>query len=249
MTNTLDLKRSKDRKTTPSATPSGKVANVSNAFGLLSGRDYSCPAQTSACEKVCYAGRLEKVFTGFRKVMEHNYNAVKNASYEDLVSSLDSIIKDFIKESDKRKSAKVFRIHHDGDFFSNTYAKAWATVMLANPAVTFWAYTRSFTPVCNVVAELADVPNLTLYLSVDSDNETYAKDVLTAFPRVRVATLTDTASEGKRVMVSLGRKVGGACPEVLGRIPLITNEGGACFSCGLCITGKSDIRFASKGVV
>jgi hypothetical protein len=81
MTNTLDLKRSKDRKTTPSATPNGKVANVSNAFGLLSGRAYSCPSQTNACEKVCYAGRLEKVFTGFRKVMEHNWNAVKNASY------------------------------------------------------------------------------------------------------------------------------------------------------------------------
>jgi hypothetical protein len=181
--------------------------------------------------------------------MEHNYNAVKNASYEDLVSSLDSIIKDFIVESDKRKSAKVFRIHHDGDFFSNTYAQAWATVVRNNPAVTFWAYTRSFTPACNVVADLAGIPNLTLYLSVDEDNETYAKDVLVTFPSVRVATLTDTASEGKRVMVSLGRKVGGACPEVLGRIPLITTEGGACFSCGLCVTGKADIRFASKGVV
>jgi hypothetical protein len=118
-----------------------------------------------------------------------------------------------------------------------------------NPAVTFWAYTRSFTPACNVVSDLAGIPNLTLYLSVDEDNETYAKDVLVTFPSVRVATLTDTASEGKRVMVSLGRKVGGACPEVLGRIPLITTEGGACFSCGLCVTGKADIRFASKGVV
>lgn len=247
MTNTLDLRRSTDRKTTPSASPNGKTANISNAFGLLSGRDYSCPAQTSACEAVCYAGRLEKVFGGFRKVMEHNYNAVKDASYRDLVLSLDAIIKDFIRDADKRKCARVFRIHHDGDFFSRLYASAWARVIRQNPSVTFWAYTRSFTPACNVVDLLADLPNLTLYLSVDSDNVEWAKIAYDFHPTVRLATLTDTADEGKTVLDSFGVR-GGACPEVLGRIPLITSEGGACFSCGLCITGKANIRFASKGV-
>ena len=39
-------------------------------------------------------------------------------------------------------------------------------------------------------------------------------------------------------------KPGAACPEVIKRIPLITNKGGACISCRLCPEGKSDIRFS-----
>lgn len=248
MTNTLDLRRSTDRKTTPSVTRSGKAPNIANAFGLMSGRNFSCPGQTSACETVCYAGKLERIFPAFGKAMLHNWNAVKSASYSDLVSSLDAIIKDFISDANKRNCAKVFRIHHDGDFFSRTYARAWAKVIRNNPDVTFWAYTRSFTPGINVVDILADIPNLTLYLSVDSDNAAWAPIIRAEFPRVRMATLTDTFDNGTALMSDIGMaRPGAACPEVKGAIPLIDEKGGACFSCGLCITGKADIRFASKG--
>lgn len=247
MTNTLNLRRSTDRKTTPSATPNGKVANIANAFGLLSGRDYSCPGQTAACEAVCYAGRLEKIFGGFRNAMAHNYEALSNASFSDMVKSLHAIIGDFRKDANKRGCDKVFRIHHDGDFFSREYAAAWRMVCLLNPDITFWAYTRSFLPGCNVVDILADIPNLTLYLSVDADNLEWAKIVAAEWPSVNIATLTDTADEGTDMMLSFRERKGGACPEVLGRIPLITAEGGACVSCSLCVFGKADIRFAAKG--
>lgn len=245
--NTLGLRLSTDRKTTPSANASGKVANIANAFGLLSGRDYSCPGQTNACEAVCYAGKLEKLFGGFRDVMTNNYNAVANASYTDLVFSLNAIVHEFIAKADKRGCEKVFRIHHDGDFLNRSYASAWATVIRANPSVRFWAYTRSFLPGCNVVDILADIPNLTLYLSIDSDNLEWAKVILEEYPNVKAATLTETADQGSEMMLSFRDRKGGACPEVLGRIPLITTNGGACFSCQLCIVGKSDIRFGSKG--
>jgi hypothetical protein len=180
--------------------------------------------------------------------MESNYNAVKDASFSDLRESLDAIVKDFIKDADKRGCDKVFRIHHDGDFLNRTYASAWAHVIHNNPSVHFWAYTRSFIPGANVVDILADIPNLTLYLSVDSDNAEFARIILAEFPTVKAATLTDYAADGIPVMESLGRnRPGGACPEVMGRIPLITPEGGACVSCGLCVFGKADIRFAVKG--
>jgi hypothetical protein len=247
MTNTLNLRRSTDRKTTPSANKAGKVANIANAFGLLSGADYSCPGQTEACKAVCYAGRLEKIFGGFRAVMTDNWNALSNASYSDMVNSLDAIVKDFITDADKRGCDKVFRIHHDGDFFSRGYASAWANVVKRNPSVHFWAYTRSFLPGCNVVDILADIPNLTLYLSVDVDNLEWAKVITAEYPSVKVATLTDTADEGSDMMLSFRERKGGACPEVMGRIPLITPEGGACVSCSLCVFGKADIRFAAKG--
>src|SRR6478752_2913960 len=246
-TNTLNLRRSTDRKTTPSANNAGTQANIANAFGMLSGRDFSCPGQTSACEAVCYAGRLEKIFKGFRNVMAENWEALKGASYADMVFSLDAIVKDFIADANKRDCDKVFRIHHDGDFFSRGYASAWATVIRNNPSVHFWAYTRSFIPGANVVDILADIPNLTLYLSVDADNLEWAKVITAEYNSVKVATLTDTADEGSEMMLEFRERKGGACPEVMGRIPLITPEGGACVSCSLCVFGKADIRFAAKG--
>ena len=248
MTNTLNLRRSTDRKTTPSAARTGKTANIANAFGMLSGREFSCPGQTAACASVCYAGKLENLFPGFRNVMSHNWDMLSTASYSDMVMSLDAIVKDFIADTVKRDCDRVFRIHHDGDFFSRSYASAWANVIRRNPSVTFWAYTRSFIPACNVVDILADIPNLTLYLSVDDGNASWARIVREEWPSVLLATLTDTAAEGADLMAELGEsRPGAACPEVLGRIPLITAEGGACFSCGLCVTGKANIRFAAKG--
>lgn len=247
MTNTLNLRRSTDRKTTPSATP-GNNPNIANAFGLLSGSGASCPGQTSACGSVCYAGKLEKAFPSFGNVMLANWEAIRNASFRDMRDSLDALIKDFVRDCDRRKCARVFRIHHDGDFFSRRYASAWASVIRNNPSVTFWAYTRSFLPGINVVDILAELPNLTLYLSVDHDNYMWAEPIRAEFPRVRVATLTETFAEGTSLMAQIGKdRPGAACPEVKGAIPLITPVGGACWSCGLCIHGKADIRFASKG--
>lgn len=246
-TNTLGLRLSTDRKTTPSANAKGTQANIANAFGMLSGRDYSCPGQTATCERVCYAGKLERIFGGFRDVMTANYNAIVNASFTDLVFSLNAIVGDFRVAANKRNCDKVFRIHHDGDFLNRTYASAWAMVIQANPDITFWAYTRSFIPGANVVDILADIPNLTLYLSVDEDNLAAAKIVLAEYPSVKAATLTDTADEGTEMMLSFRERKGGACPEVMGRIELITPEGGACVSCSLCVFGKADIRFAAKG--
>ena len=41
-------------------------------------------------------------------------------------------------------------------------------------------------------------------------------------------------------------KVGAKCPENRKQIPLISKEGSACVSCGLCIHNKSDIVFSAK---
>lgn len=247
MTNTLNLRRSSDRKTANSVARTGKTANIANAFGLLSGADNSCPGQTSACGSVCYAGKLEKIFPGFRNAMTENWNSVQNASTSDIARSLSALISDFRADCVKRNAEMAFRIHHDGDFFSRGYARAWASVIRNNPDVQFWAYTRSFTPGINVVDILADIPNLTLYLSVDNGNREWVGEIIAEHSDVLIATLTDTAAEGTEMMREWRNRPGAACPEVMGRIPLITTDGGACFRCGLCITGKADIRFAAKG--
>ena len=56
------LKRSHDRKVTNLVNNAGNGSLIQNTFGLPAGKNYSCPGATSICEKVCYAGKLEKLY-------------------------------------------------------------------------------------------------------------------------------------------------------------------------------------------
>jgi Gene product 88 len=244
----MTLKRSNDRKTANLSNRAGKQPLIANAFGLPAGKAYSCPGATSVCESVCYAGKLEKVFPSMRALLEHNWQILSNADYGTMVRELNAMIQDFIADCDKRGAEKAFRIHWDGDFFSREYASAWANVVRRNPDVTFWVYTRSFTDKLNVIDLIADIPNLSVYLSVDVANEEWADVIIAEYPSVMVASLSDTMDNAAKVIerVRGTNRPGAKCPELIGAIPLIDIKGGACFSCQLCPKGKADIRFASS---
>ena len=235
------LKRSNDRKVTNLVTPNGKQSAIANTFGLPAGKEFSCPSQTSVCAKVCYAGKLEKVYPAVRELLMHNWNALQGASRIDMAVMIDIMISEFIHDCEKRNAPKVFRIHWDGDFFSDDYAKAWRLVITQFPDVQFWVYTR----VESAARILAGIDNLALYFSTDSDNKYIATD-LKAEGLVKLAYLADTFAEGKEDMLKMTGKVGAMCPENAKRIPLISEKGSACVSCGLCVNGKSDIRFSVK---
>lgn len=239
------LKRSSDRKV--ANTPTNKIKN---AFGLPAGQAYSCPGATTVCESVCYAGNvkgIEKRFPNVHKTMIHNWNLLKDASFSQMVVMLNSMIVEFEKECDKKGAEKAFRIHWDGDFFSRQYASAWAYVVRLHPETTFWVYTRSFTDKLNVVDLIADIPNLAVYLSVDSVNAEWAPEIIAEYPGIKIAALSDTMVNAGEVITEIrgGNRPGAKCPELIGAIPLISLKGGACFACQLCPQGKADIRFAS----
>jgi hypothetical protein len=244
----MSLRRSTDRKTANLATPNGKTPAIANAFGLPSGRAFSCPGATSVCESVCYAGKLERLFPGMRAVMLANWDAIKDASYFEMRDMLGVMIAEFVADCDRRNAFPAFRIHHDGDFFSRDYAQAWADTVRAFPNVQFWVYTRSFTPGINVTDIIADIPNLAVYISVDTDNMRYARTIIDEFPSIRLASLMETSGEAAGMIRGIREdsRPGAKCPENVKQIPLITAEGGACFTCGICVTGKADVRFATK---
>ena len=78
------LKRSNDRKVANAVSKNGKTPTIANTFGLPSGKAYSCPGETSVCSKVCYAGKLEKIYKGVRDNLLHNWNLLKDANYEEM---------------------------------------------------------------------------------------------------------------------------------------------------------------------
>jgi hypothetical protein len=237
----MPLLRSKDRKVTNAVSPNGKTPTIANTFGLPAGKDYSCPGATSVCENVCYAGKLEKVFPTVKKNLLHNWELLKDADSDTMVSLLSEMIDEFIKDCDKRNAQKLFRIHWDGDFFNDTYANAWKTVILNNPSIQFWVYTR----VKSAALILNGIDNLSLYYSTDSENIKIGVD-LKINNGIRLAYLAKNFAVGQADMKAMIGKVGAKCPENNKQIPLISTKGSACVSCSLCVYSKSDIVFSSS---
>ncbi|QBJ01177.1 hypothetical protein PBI_ARISSANAE_92 [Mycobacterium phage Arissanae] len=231
------LKRSKDRKVTNAVNGKGTTAMIANSIGLPSGRGYSCPEATDFCSEICYAGKLEKIYKGVSAVLLHNWELLRDASLEDTTVLLAEMIAAFVKESDKRKARKIFRIHWDGDFFSPVYTAAWARVIRDNPDVQFWAYTRVGTAALFLHAQ--KLSNLSLYFSSDEDNVTVAR--MLEGKGINIAHVARSFDAGKAEFPKATR-----CPENNGSIPLISDKGSACARCGLCVDGRKSVLFSTS---
>jgi ferredoxin len=234
------LKRSNDRKVANLVTKNGKQAAIANTFGLPAGKAYSCPGATSVCESVCYAGKLEKIFPGVKTNLLHNWALLKDADGLTMVMLLTEMIDEFIADCEKKEAPKLFRIHWDGDFFNDTYTNAWKFVIEHNPDIQFWVYTR----VKSAALILKDIDNLSLYYSTDSENVKTGVSLKNDHG-IRLAYLAKNFAVGQADMKEMIGKPGAKCPENLKAIPLISNAGSACVSCGLCVYSKADIVFSA----
>ncbi len=237
----MKLKRSNDRKVANLVTKNGKQAAIANTFGLPAGKNFSCPGATSVCESVCYAGKLEKLFPGVKTNLLHNWELLRNAENDTMVSLLKDMIAEFVVDCNKKNAPKLFRIHWDGDFFNDTYTYAWKTVIEDNADIQFWVYTR----VKSAALILKDISNLSLYYSTDDENKEIGHE-LKRDNNIRLAYLGKTFAVTESTMKELTGKPGAKCPENMKSIPLISSNGSACVSCGLCVYGKADIRFSAS---
>ena len=231
------LKITKDRKVANSVMPSGKQARIANAFSLPAGHNYSCPGATDYCEAICYAGKLEKIFKGFRDNVMHNWNILKDIDGLAMENLLTAAIGEFVEQCDKWNAPKHFRIHADGDFFNNDYIMAWIHVMKAFPDVQFWVYTRNVTAAVRI--HKAMIRNCSLYFSGDPVNASIA-NMLHRTYGINIAMVADTFNEAKELFDGKATR----CPENNKSIPLISTKGSACEVCGLCIHGRKSVLFS-----
>jgi hypothetical protein len=234
------LKRSHDRKVTNLVNAKGNGSLIQNTFGLPAGKNYSCPGATSVCEKVCYAGKLEKLYKAVKANLLHNWELLKDADHDTMENLLTDMINDFRKDCDKKGAEKLFRIHWDGDFFSDDYAFAWKHVILNNADIKFWVYTR----VHSAALILKDMSNLSLYYSTDSENIDNAK-ILSNDHGIKLAYLADTFAMGKEQLLNLVNAKGVPCPENAKKIKLIDSNGSACVKCGQCVFNRNNILFSA----
>lgn len=267
----MRLKLSYNRKVSPwskwevnNTYPKGRwKPMVPNSLGLLAGPKASCKnAFTAFCLK-CYAISIERAYTSTRRLVTHNFDLLKacGSNVAKIEHLLDGMIEDYRSkvtkvESQKAKSRwfkgrprrvsvpKWFRIHWDGEFYSKPYAIAWARVIRKNPDISFWAYTRAF----SVVESLADLANLTLYLSVDEFNFEEAKATLERNPWVKLAFSATTWDETEILAAKFdGERKGPRCPALTHKLAMVSDKGvGACIDCKMCVFGRNNVRFAVK---
>lgn len=235
MSTLATLELSNDSKVTNLPTPNGKSSAIKNAFGLTAGPMGSCPSATDVCRAICYGTKAENRYGGATgDLVARNYDKLRNASYDDMVSMLATMVAGFVKTSNRRGANLIFRIHWDGDFFNGTYTAAWSKVVAQFPEVQFWVYTRVAASAMFLHAQRHQ--NLSLYFSADRDNIGVARTM--AERGVNVAYLGESFDEGKQAFPSATR-----CPQNNGALPIIDAKGSACAKCRLCVDGRKSVLF------
>ncbi len=239
------LKLSLDRKVSPDGwhleSSDRWVATIPNSFGLPSGE--SCPGHTGFCED-CYAVNSENGL-GVKDLVDHNLRLLRAADDVPSMSAmLTELVGNYSREADKQQVSqkdRIFRIHWDGDFFSNEYAMAWAQTIKKFPDILFWTYTRSFVDPVNVIPYLTGIENLKVYLSTDEFNVNVAHELANEYPELMLALC---AVDYRRARELARDRRSLICPENIGKLALMDNGRGACVECRWCPDGKVDVMFS-----
>ena len=242
------LKLSFDRKVSPEGVYQESrrrwIATIPNSFGLPAHK--SCPGETPFCRS-CYAVGSERS-KGVEELVNHNFDLLLETKDDPALMKellIDAILAYEVEANLARLplDERIFRIHWDGDFFSEAYAEAWAETIKLFPHIKFWAYTRSFTGGVNVVPKLSGIENLSLYLSTDMWNVEKALKVTDEYPDVLLAYSTRDYVHG-RALAGSRRVI--VCPENNGTLDLMTDGRGACVDCMICPDSKADVIFSTS---
>jgi len=219
-------------------------ASQKNSFGLMPGKEGTCPGATygqgGCMERVgnnvrptCY---VHKAFRNakVKEILEHNTKVLKDANFVEMARMLSAEFTRFeSNESVSPDPAFNYRLHWAGDVFSMEYAEALNTAILMHPRTQFWIYTRSF----DFVEPLIGVPNLNTFLSLDPCNKDKGLEIWSKHcdSGLKVAYMGKTIGDLYSLMMT-------PCPADAGNMEIE----GACSKCRMCINGNKDIWFKVK---
>jgi hypothetical protein len=215
-------------------------ASQKNSFGLMPGKEGTCPGATygrGGCMEcvgnnvrpTCY---VHKAFRNakVKEILEHNTKVLKEATRSEMTRMLVYEFNRFeVEEANAKSPSFNYRLHWAGDVFSMAYAEALAYAIGKAPKTQFWIYTRSF----DFVEPLVGVPNLNTFLSLDPCNWL---DGLMVHAKYQ--------DQGLKVTYMNKENHGDymPCPADAGNMEIE----GACSKCRMCINGNKDIWFKVK---
>jgi hypothetical protein len=174
----------------------------------------TCPGASPWCLTGCYtADERADVFPV--STWRSNWGA--------FFSAPDRLASAILRQLDTATPDVAVRIHSSGDFFSVDYVEWWNSIVRARPAVSFWAYTRSWAvpALREALEKLRSESNVQLFASWD--------DSMPLPPNEWRLALVDRAMTSRTGHLS--------CPEE-------QPNGPQCASCGFCISpDERDVLF------
>lgn len=108
-------------------------------FSIPAGNDkitgkITCPF-AGKCLKLCYAKKGAYAWSNVQQALHERFEASKQENFIELIDT------ELIKI--KNNKQVYIRIHDSGDFYSPAYFAKWLEIARLNPAVRFYAYTKS----------------------------------------------------------------------------------------------------------
>lgn len=129
------------------------------SFSIPAGK--TCPGKTEICTKHCYAMKNFFKMSSVQQAHRKRLAATKRKNFVERVI-----------EEIGQLELELLRIHVAGDFYDAPYVRKWIKIVQACPDTQFYAYTRSWrkTNMLAALKELASLPNMQLWWSVDKDS-------------------------------------------------------------------------------
>jgi hypothetical protein len=152
------------------------------SFDLLSG--WACP-QADKCQSRailvdgkrriqdgpntefrCFSASQEVVYTNVYNLRKGNFDAIRaiiartDLTDDQKIAKVASLL-----QSHLPKNAGIVRVHVAGDFFNRIYFRAWLQVIMNNPSILFYAYTKALNYWIDDMQFVAGLSNLVLTAS------------------------------------------------------------------------------------
>ena len=172
----------------------------------------TCPGATTWCKSACYAVSMDS--NGSRPNVHNRWAENTDAVRAGGMPAIP-------------RSAKYFRIHVSGDFYSTVYIEQWRELCASRPDVKFWAYTRSWRSprLLPRLEKLRALPNVQLFASTDPSVHKAPP------PGWRVASVASVQLGLQDDRQYASQATGLQCPEQVGKAA-------SCADCGYCFKGK-----------
>jgi hypothetical protein len=189
----------------------------------------TCPGATPRCLALCYARRGHWCWPSVREGLRRRLEASRGPDFVGLVS-----------EELRHRHVQVLRLHASGDFYAASYVRRWLRILRRCPEVRAYAYTRCWrvARLRRALEELAALPNVRLWYSVDADSGLPAG----LPPGVCIAWMQSTRHEPAPAGATLAFRVHALRAEPAPRLGLAlvcpTERGGThgttCTTCKFC---------------
>lgn len=97
---------------------------------------FNIPASREVCGRTCPGCYAIREQVRFPAVLTARTNRLEEANHP----NFDVHVSEELHKL--RNKPKFFRIHASGEFFSQDYIDAWERIVIANPDITFYTYTK-----------------------------------------------------------------------------------------------------------